>query len=609
MSAEAIHIEQSLTFEALVKEAQNLCDRRNKEAIQYIDAAINKAKLSGDIIEIATTGYLEAYYNTFVLSDYDSGIAIINNLLQTLEVEDLQEIGYKLYMTLGNAYQFKGDVFEAQQTYLQGIRFLESKEEISPEEKQFQGSYYYNIALLLSASQFKMDTEEYLQKAIEINTELNSMFKLSKCYLVYGNFFEQAGKNKEAQEMFEKALAIDIANKDDYSVALAKANMGYVANNLKDYPEALKYFHDALTYFEENQRLYETGMTHVGLGDCYFKIGEKERGLLLLYDAEKIFIEIDNKQELSNCYQKLASLLKEDRQFQQSVEYLEKYNGLLKYFFNIDKTNALTRAKREFESEQKEKESQLLKQKNEEIQLYVHKLEGSNNSLKQFAHVASHDLREPVRMIHSYMTLLERSMGEHITEQQKDFLHFALDGAKRMDNLIIDMLRLAKADANPQIENVKLEKIVEEIKLNLHLMLAEKNAMIVCNNLPEIKADRTQMLQLFQNLIANGLKYNENPKPMVKLRVSNTANGFEISISDNGIGIPSQSRERVFEIFTRLPTEKKYTGTGIGLSICKKIVDSMGGRISIHDGHNGGTTFKIAFKNEVLAYRINPTHT
>lgn len=608
MSAQPVTIDQRMTFDDLVTEAQTLCDARNKNAIEYINAAIVKARLSLDLIDIATTRYLEAYYKTFVLSDYDGGIDIITEQLRSLDWEDLLVIGHKLFMTLGNAYQFKGDVHEAQKTYLKGIRLLEGKEERNAQEKRFLASYYYNMALLLSASQYKMDTEEYLQKAIEISTEINATFTLSKCYLLYGNFYEQAGKNLEAQEVFEKALAIDTANNDQYSMALVRANMGYVANNLGNYSVALEHFNSSLLYFSQNQRQYERGMTKMGIGDCYFKIGERKKGIGMLYAAEKVFLEIDNKQELSNCYEKLAALLKQDGQYEKALAYMEKYNKLLKEFFNTDKTNALTRAKKEFESDQKEKEAQLLKQKNEEIQQYVDKLEVSNNALKQFANVASHDLREPVRMIHSYMSLLERSMGDNITEHQRDFLHFAIDGAKRMDHLIIDMLRLAKVDANPQIENIKLEKIIEEIRLNLQVMMTEKNAMIITSGLPEIKADRTQMLQLFQNLIANGLKYNESQTPMVKIKTAMGAEGFEITISDNGIGIPAQSRDKVFDIFTRLPTEKKYAGTGIGLSICKKIVDSMGGRISISDGHNGGTTFRITFRNDILAFRINPHH-
>ncbi|MBS1618416.1 MAG: tetratricopeptide repeat protein, partial [Bacteroidetes bacterium] len=547
MSAQPLHIDQRLSFDELVAEAQRLCDRRNKDAIEYINAAAAKSRYSTDLIEIATTRYLDAYYKTFVLNDYDGGIDIINELLRTLDWDDLQVMGHKLYMTLGNAYQFKGDVYEAQQTYLKGIRLLENKEETTASEKQFQASYYYNTALMLSASRYKMDMEEYLQKAIEINTALNSTFKLSKCYVLYGNFCEQAGKNTEAQEMFERALAIDIANNDQYSTAVVRANMGYVANNLQNYPAALEHFNTALSYFSQNQCLYEKGMTKMGIGDCYFKMGEHKKGIGMLYAAEKVFIEIDNKQELSNCCEKLAALLKDDHQYEKALAYMEKYNRLLREFFDTDKTNALTRAKKEFESEQKEKESQLLKQKNEEIQVYVSKLESSNNSLKQFANVASHDLREPVRMIHSYMSLLERTLGGNITEQQKDFLHFAIDGAKRMDNLIIDMLRLAKVDANPQIENVKLENIVEEIRLNLQVMMSEKNAMVTSGGLPEIKADRTQMLQLFQNLIANGLKYNESQTPMVKIKTVMGIEGFEITIADNGIGIPAQSRDKVFD--------------------------------------------------------------
>ena len=602
MEIQPLEIEVEVSFGTLVEEAEKLCDRRNKEALPYIEDAISYAKSSGNSLDLYTTRYLQAYYSTFVLSEFEEGIDIIKDLLNTIDADDLNEIGYKLYMTLGNAFQSKGDVFEAQQSYLKGIRTLEDKPTLSEKEKRFQGAYYYNIALLLSASQLKLDTEEYLKKAIEIYTELHQSFKLSKCYLVYGSYFEKTGDNIQALEMFEKALAIDTQNKDAYSTALTRANMGYIHSKMGDDAFALGHFHDALQYFEQNERLYETGMAKLGLGQCLFKMGDKQRGLELIHQAENLFINIDNRQDLSDCYQVLATLLKADKQFEQSIAYLEKYTETLRHFFDIDKTNALARAKREFESEQREKESQLLKQKNEEIQQYVYKLENSNNSLKQFAHVASHDLREPLRMINSYMTLLERSMTGNISTQQRDFLDFALDGAKRMDNLIIAMLQLAKVDANPRIEHIKLENIIEEIRLNLDVLLKEKNAMIVSGNLPEIKADRTQMLQLFQNLIANGLKYNESKTPMVKLKCSITATGFEIAVTDNGIGIPQQSRQKVFDIFTRLSAADKYSGSGIGLSICKKIVDSMNGKISIDENPNGGTIFRIGFKNEQLLF-------
>jgi light-regulated signal transduction histidine kinase (bacteriophytochrome) len=365
-----------------------------------------------------------------------------------------------------------------------------------------------------------------------------------------------------------------------------------------NYRDACDFLSSAIEYFGSN-RSFELAMVRIAMGECLFKVGKNKEGLNNLYEAEDILFTLDNKQELSKIYQLLSTFLKADNQFEKCIYYLEKYNESLKYFFDIEKTNALTRAKKEFETEQKDKESVILRHKNEEIKRYVYKLENSNNSLKQFAHVASHDLREPLRMISCYMTLLEKSLGNQINEQQKDFLGFATDGARRMEQMILDMLQLSKVDANPKIETIKLTNVIDEIRLNLDVLLKEKNAMIFATALPEMKADRTQIVQLLQNLISNGLKYNESASPIIRVKHTQMSEGFEISIADNGIGIPEEYRERVFDIFRRLPTAKAYSGTGIGLSICKKIVDSMNGKINIVNNPSGGTIFKLYFKNEI----------
>ena len=363
--------------------------------------------------------------------------------------------------------------------------------------------------------------------------------------------------------------------------------------------EAFDYLKDALEYFDSNKMLYETARVKLDLAEGVFAVGRKNEAIRELMEAEEMFNRLENKRELSMVYQLLSNFIADIGDYKVAHEYQRKYTESLKYFFNIEKTNALTRAKKEFESEQKEKETALLKEKNEQIKLYVHKLENSNNELKQFAHVASHDLREPLRMVNSYMNLLKKSMNGAITDQQNEFIGFAIDGSKRMEQLILDLLRLAKVDANPHITPVKLQSVVEEINLNLETLVKERGARIITAGLPEIMADRTQMLQLFQNIIGNGIKYNENAAPVITVKCVRKKDELEISIADNGIGIPQHYREKVFEIFQRLHTAKQYKGSGIGLAICRKIVDSMNGRIWVEDNPTGGTVFKFTFSRVV----------
>ena len=173
-----------------------------------------------------------------------------------------------------------------------------------------------------------------------------------------------------------------------------------------------------------------------------------------------------------------------------------------------------------------------------------------------------------------------------------------------MDRLITDLLRLAKVDANPHKQAVQLTGAVEEIKQNLEMLIQEKKAAIIFSDLPEIMVDRTMILQLFQNIISNGIKYNQSERPLISIRHTVVDEILEISISDNGIGIPVHLRQKAFEIFNRLNVSDQYSGSGIGLAICKKIVESMEGEIMIESNPTGGTIFRMRFPTALLISQI-----
>jgi signal transduction histidine kinase len=593
-------VDENIDLEKLITDAEAMVDRRNPEALSVTNDVMRVALKSSKPRHLAHAKYILAFYNCLVANDYEKSIAICRECLASLNEEDGQDIKYKIYMTMGNSYQLKGDVFAAQECYLLGLKHLEARKELSDKEKGFLAAFYYNVSLLLSTSELKLPTEDYLVKAIELYQELGNTFKVSKSYVAYSGIFESRGEFDKAIEILLKALVIDEANNDAYSIALTKGNLGVQHIRTGRHDVALQYLKESLGHFEAKGLAWETAMVKIHLGETMIAIGNKDAGIAQLLSAEKLFNQLDNKRELSNVYEMLANCYHEKNQFEKAFAYQKKYTESLKYFFDTDKTNALTRAKKEFENEQNEKESLLLKEKSEEINKYVYKLEISNNELKQFAHVASHDLREPLRMIYSYMGLLNRSLKGRLNDSEAEFISFALDGAKRMEQLIVDLLRLAKIDANPNVQPVKLQGVLIDVKQNLETLVREKNALISSTELPEIMADRTQILQLFQNIIGNGIKYNESARPGITIEYTPGKENFEISIADNGIGIPDTYRERVFQIFQRLHTAKEYSGSGIGLAICKKIVDSMGGNISIHHNPIGGTIFKIVLPNERL---------
>ncbi|MFN8286965.1 MAG: ATP-binding protein [Chitinophagales bacterium] len=593
--------DEELNIEQLIQDAEQYIERRSPEGLPIAQKAMRLAEAEGNALHLAYSSYVLAFHYCLVENDYEKAIEICNSVLEKLDEDDISDVSYKIYMTLGNSYQLKGELFSAQEAYMKGLKHLESKTQLNDREKGFLASFYYNVSLLLSTTALNITSEEYLLKSIEIYSQLKQYFKLSKCYVAYAGVFEAKKDYLTAIDYLFKALELDTRTNDAYSLALTRANLGILHLRVKKMDEAFKYLGEALVYYEENKMAYETAMVKTNMGETLFENDKKEEGVRLLQEAEELFLQLDNKRELSNIYQLLGRVLGDLEDYKNAFNYQRKYTESLKFFYDVEKTNALTRAKKEFETEQKEKEATLLRLKNEEIRHYVVKLERSNNELKQFAHVASHDLREPLRMISSYMGLLKKSINGSITAQQEEFISFALDGAKRMEQLIVDLLRLAKVDANPRMEKVKIQSVVDEVKLNLEMLLKDKNALIISSDLPEIIADRTMMLQLFQNIIGNGIKYNQNAQPTVKVKCAYRASELEISISDNGIGIPEQFRERVFEIFKRLHTSQEYSGSGIGLAICRKIVETMNGKISIDENTQGGTVFRITFPITVIA--------
>lgn len=235
----------------------------------------------------------------------------------------------------------------------------------------------------------------------------------------------------------------------------------------------------------------------------------------------------------------------------------------------------------------------------EALAQYAEELRRSNEELEQFAYVASHDLQEPLRMISSYLQLIEKRYSDHLDDDGREFIHFAVDGATRMKALINDVLtysRIQRGKAEP--EPVAMNEALEQALDNLQLAVEDSEALITHDPLPLITANRAQMVQLLQNLIGNAIKFRSERRPEIHVGVKRDGKMWHFSVRDNGIGIAEEYFERIFVIFQRLHTRGQYSGTGIGLAICKKIVDKHGGRIYAESVPNEGTTFHFTLPIE-----------
>jgi light-regulated signal transduction histidine kinase (bacteriophytochrome) len=230
------------------------------------------------------------------------------------------------------------------------------------------------------------------------------------------------------------------------------------------------------------------------------------------------------------------------------------------------------------------------------LQQKVDELNRSNEELSQFASIASHDLQEPLRMVGTYTQLLSRRYKGKLDADADEFIGFAVDGANRMQRLIQDLLAYSRVGSKGRdLLETSSEEALQQALVNLRGAIEASNAVVTHDPLPAVLADEMQLTQLFQNLVGNAIKYQRPGVPHVHVSaVKNGGKTWDFSIKDNGLGIDPQYFEKIFGMFQRLHKRDEFAGTGIGLAICKKIVERHGGSISVESQPGQGSTFHFA---------------
>jgi len=243
-------------------------------------------------------------------------------------------------------------------------------------------------------------------------------------------------------------------------------------------------------------------------------------------------------------------------------------------------------------NEQLQQEITQRKKMEKELERYASDLKRSNQELEQFAYVSSHDLQEPLRMIVSYLQLISRRYQGKLDSDADEFIGYAVDGAKRLQRMISDLLILSRVGTRgKEFASTNCENALKEVLTSLQIIIEETNATITYDSLPTIMVDDIQLLQLFQNLITNAIRYRGAESPRIHIGVKFQDDGWLFSVKDNGIGIDPKYSERIFGIFQRLHTKEEYAGTGIGLAVCQRIVRRHGGRIWVESKLGEGSTF------------------
>ncbi|TVQ05955.1 MAG: PAS domain S-box protein [Balneolaceae bacterium] len=347
--------------------------------------------------------------------------------------------------------------------------------------------------------------------------------------------------------------------------------------------------------FEEKNEILES------IGDGFFAVNQNfiveywnnKAEDLLLTPKEKILNQnlwdVFDKNLAQVSFQQYSIALKEhtDLKFEDYYEPIGRWfdvnvypsaNGISVFFKDIT---------------ERKKADEYLKELNQTLEQQTKKLAASNTELEQFAFVASHDLQEPLRMVTSFLTRLEKKYGDQLDEKAKTYIDFAVDGAKRMRQIILDLLQFSRVGKSDEVRSkVDINKIIDDYcKLRIKL-IDDKSAKIIKDDLPVLTINKTPIIQVFHNLLDNALYYSkEDEPPVVHIQCREKDQEWEFSIRDNGIGIPEEYFNKIFMIFQRLNEKTKSGGTGLGLAIVKKSLDSLEGRIWVESILDEGSTF------------------
>ncbi len=579
-------------IEDLLRTAKEFRKKRNPEGLKFAEKAYDLAR-KGNYIPLLIDCFRERLnYSFSVLSDYEGAAKLAEELLEVVNKEEYPEATAQAWNSLGIKSDITGDYIASRDYYLLTIGLLEEYKEITPKGVSTLANALYNLSKLFIQINVGEEHLEYLAKSDKLFASINDSTGQARVWNLKATLLPDSAPMQERLQLFEEALKHFEKGDDLTGYASCLANVGFAHCHLKDFEIGIPMMLDAYERLKKLNNLPMLGFLLHQIAEAERMRGNHKAALDYLQQAEETLLKAEAKVFLNVLYKGWATTLADIGDYEGAYKKLLNFVDQVTERIGFDRHAAVAEAKLRFELEKKEKESALLKKKNIEIELFNERLQQSNAELNQFAYVASHDLKEPLRMVSNYMQLLEKSLQSNLNEDQTAYIHFASDGAKRMYSLIDSLLLFSRATVDTALQEVDLNDVLDEVSRTV-TGSNSRPVDIEAMELPYVLADYHQMVQVFQNLIANAVKYND--KEIVKIRVTGVADSdlrmHQITIADNGIGIPLQHREKVFDLFKRLHHKEQYSGTGIGLSICKKIISQTGGRIRIEDSELGGTAF------------------
>ncbi len=623
-----------------VTEAYEDCIDLCSEALAVLESNQSDYR-SGDLIFLLGSSYHR-------LNQYEKALEAF------MEMKKLPAEAFKkrsvthAYNQLAKIYQALGDYNKAYQYNIEVLRIHESNN-----DSMQVANTLYGVGSILYYQENYQDAFDYYQRSLSICEAIGNRKVVYSCLGAIASVYTETGKYDEALEYSKRSLAIAEELSYRTGVAYALHSIGSIYEGMENFPEAKKYFSESIEIKESVGDKWGLISSYLSLGQVNNALGRHTESLKYLKRAQSMATEIGSKQKRMDIYKAFAESYGMSGNHKMANVYLTDFIALKDSIINESSMREMGEAKTRYEVQKREDQIALLttekalletekkirslnfylmggslifflglallwfsrfrmqarlvgllEEKNEQIHRQNKQLELSNEDLQQFAYVASHDLKEPLRMISSYTTLLKKRYNHLFDDQAHEFMYYVVDAVGRMQTLLDDLLAYSRVETRGGNQRwVEATDILAMVTSNLRASIEEKQVdmQVHYDKLPKIKADPSQMVQLFQNLISNAIKFVDTESPQVEVGFKMVNGKASLFVRDNGIGIDEQSKSKIFEMFHRLHTRDEYEGTGIGLATCKRIVDRHLGEIWVESEKGVGSTFFIALPEKALA--------